>query len=66
MDCNCTRKSRIEKTITYIKDRPGHDKRYAIDANKLKSKLGWTHLFSLRGPSETIKWYLSNQNGLII
>ena len=30
-----------EKLITYVKDRPGHDKRYAIDANKIKSELGW-------------------------
>ena len=30
-----------EGLITYVKDRPGHDKRYAIDANKLKNELGW-------------------------
>ena len=30
-----------ESLITYVKDRPGHDKRYAIDANKLKKELGW-------------------------
>ena len=31
----------VEKTITYVKDRPGHDKRYAIDCTKIKTKLGW-------------------------
>ena len=33
--------SDVEKTITYVKDRPGHDKRYAIDCTKIKTKLGW-------------------------
>ena len=31
----------LKNLITYVKDRPGHDKRYAIDANKLKNELGW-------------------------
>ena len=54
-----------EKLITYIKDRPGHDKRYAIDANKLKTKLGWTPSLQFKeGLSETITWYLSNQKWL--
>jgi dTDP-glucose 4,6-dehydratase len=39
--------------ITYVKDRPGHDRRYAIDASKLQRELGWR-------PAKTIAWYLSN------
>ena len=48
--------------ITYVKDRPGHDKRYAIDANKLKNQLGWKpYLQFEEGLSRTIAWYLNNQ-----
>ncbi|MBM81765.1 MAG: dTDP-glucose 4,6-dehydratase [Planctomycetaceae bacterium] len=47
--------------IKYVKDRPGHDMRYAIDASKAKEKLGWTPTYSFReGLQETIDWYLSN------
>lgn len=51
------------KLITYIKDRPGHDKRYAIDATKIKNELGWVprHNFE-QGIEKTILWYLKNQN----
>ncbi|MFA5879733.1 MAG: dTDP-glucose 4,6-dehydratase [Candidatus Margulisiibacteriota bacterium] len=46
--------------ITFVKDRPGHDKRYAIDASKIKSKLNWQpeHTFD-QGILETIQWYLN-------
>lgn len=48
--------------ITYVKDRLGHDRRYAIDASKLKSDLGWSPVYTFEaGISETIDWYLSNQ-----
>ena len=48
--------------ITYVKDRPGHDKRYAIDANKLKNQLGWKPSLQFEeGLSRTIAWYLNNQ-----
>ena len=48
--------------ITYIKDRPGHDRRYAIDANKIKNELGWQPSVTFeQGLSQTIDWYLSNQ-----
>lgn len=54
-----------EKLITYVKDRPGHDKRYAIDANKLKNNLGWTPTVTFEeGLSKTIDWYLENESWL--
>ena len=48
--------------ITYVRDRPGHDRRYAIDASKLKSELGWApqHSFE-QGIADTVDWYLDNQ-----
>jgi len=50
------------KLITFVKDRPGHDRRYAIDASKIQGDLGWTpaHKFE-DGIRETIRWYLDNQ-----
>ena len=49
--------------ITYVKDRPGHDKRYAIDASKLKTSLGWQPQFSFaQGIGDTIDWYLNHQS----
>ena len=51
-----------EGLITYVKDRPGHDKRYAIDANKLKNELGWEPSLQFEeGLAKTIAWYLDNQ-----
>jgi len=48
--------------ITYVKDRPGHDRRYAIDASKLKSELGWAPAHSFeQGIADTVDWYLDNQ-----
>ena len=51
-----------EKLITYVKDRAGHDARYAIDASKLEKELGWkpSILFE-QGLEKTVDWYLSNQ-----
>ena len=51
------------KLITFVKDRPGHDRRYAIDAGKIKAELGWTpaHTFE-RGIRETVQWYLAHQD----
>jgi dTDP-glucose 4,6-dehydratase len=47
--------------ITFVKDRPGHDQRYAIDCSKLKSELGWTASQSFEsGLRRTIKWYLEH------
>lgn len=51
--------------ITYIKDRPGHDRRYAIDAGKIHKELGWTPSVTFeQGLSETIDWYLDNKEWL--
>ena len=48
--------------ITFVKDRPGHDRRYAIDASTLKRDLGWEPGYTFeRGIAETIDWYLANQ-----
>ncbi len=48
--------------ITYVKDRPGHDRRYAIDATKIQRELGWTPAHKFEGGiRETIRWYLDNQ-----
>ena len=51
-----------EAQITYVSDRPGHDRRYAIDASKLKRELGWEpgHTFE-QGIEQTVDWYLANQ-----
>jgi dTDP-glucose 4,6-dehydratase len=50
------------KLITFVKDRPGHDRRYAIDASKIQKELGWVpaHKFE-QGIRETVRWYLDNQ-----
>jgi len=51
-----------EKLITYIKDRPGHDRRYAIDASKINRELGWKPSVTFQeGLSETIDWFLNNE-----
>jgi dTDP-glucose 4,6-dehydratase len=54
-----------EKLITYVKDRPGHDMRYAIDSSKLQKELGWSPIpeFS-EGLEKTIEWYLTNEKWL--
>jgi dTDP-glucose 4,6-dehydratase len=51
-----------ETLITYVKDRPGHDRRYAIDSSKLQSELGWRPSQTFEtGIEQTIDWYLGNQ-----
>ena len=54
-----------EKLITYVKDRPGHDLRYAIDSSKLQKELGWSPIpeFSA-GLEKTVDWYLENTKWL--
>lgn len=52
-----------ESLIRFVPDRPGHDRRYAIDAAKIRSQLGWTPKYSFAiGIEETVKWYLSNRD----
>lgn len=54
-----------EKLITYVKDRPGHDKRYAIDATKLNGELGWKPSLQFEeGLEKTVDWYLQNEEWL--
>jgi dTDP-glucose 4,6-dehydratase len=49
--------------IRFVKDRPGHDFRYALNSNKIKSKLKWSPKFTFeKGIMKTFKWYLDNQN----
>jgi len=52
----------IRNTITYVKDRPGHDRRYAIDCSKIKNQLGWKQGVNFRqGLERTVDWYLANK-----
>ena len=55
--------SESRKLINFVKDRPGHDRRYAIDATKIQSELGWkpAHTFE-NGIRKTVQWYLQNQD----
>jgi len=54
------------RLITFVKDRPGHDRRYAIDASKLKNELGWQpSIRAEEGFRETAKWYLENEEWLL-
>jgi dTDP-glucose 4,6-dehydratase len=54
-----------QKLITYVKDRAGHDIRYAIDASKIKNELGWTPSVNFeQGLEKTIDWYINNREWL--
>ena len=54
-----------EQLIAYVKDRPGHDLRYAIDATKINKELGWKPSVTFeQGLEKTVKWYLENQTWL--
>ena len=54
-----------ESLITYVKDRPGHDLRYAIDASKINRELGWKPSVTFEeGLEKTVDWYLSNEEWL--
>lgn len=66
MDQKLNRPSDSSKNlIRFVKDRPGHDLRYAIDASKIKNELGWEPSVKLReGLSKTIDWYLDNKEWL--
>ncbi|MFQ5423337.1 MAG: dTDP-glucose 4,6-dehydratase [Phycisphaerae bacterium] len=59
------RLDRSEKLITFVKDRPGHDRRYAIDASRIRTELGWSPATAFEeGLAETIEWYLGHQTWL--
>ncbi len=54
-----------EKLITYVKDRSGHDRRYAIDANKINKELGWMPSVTFeQGLEKTVEWYIQNEQWL--
>ena len=54
-----------EQLISYVKDRPGHDLRYAIDASKINKELGWKPSVTFeQGLERTVNWYLENQTWL--
>jgi dTDP-glucose 4,6-dehydratase len=54
-----------EQLITYVKDRPGHDRRYAIDATKINKELGWKPSVTFEeGLQQTIDWYFDNEEWL--
>lgn len=58
-------KGSAEKLITFVKDRPGHDRRYAIDASKLKNELGWEpSIQAEEGLRKTAQWYLQHSEWL--
>ncbi|MEG6567627.1 dTDP-glucose 4,6-dehydratase [Thermoanaerobacterium saccharolyticum] len=51
-----------EALIKYVKDRPGHDRRYAIDSTKIQKELGWKPIYNFdEGMKKTIRWYLDNE-----
>jgi dTDP-glucose 4,6-dehydratase len=53
--------SELERLVTFVKDRPGHDRRYALDSGKLRTELGWTPRHELAsGLADTVRWYLAH------
>lgn len=65
MDTMLARQDTSEELITFVNDRPGHDKRYAIDATKIEEALGWQPSVSFEeGLKITVNWYLSNSSWL--
>ena len=59
------KKINAKSKIVYVKDRPGHDKRYALNSNKLKKELNWKSRYKIKdGLAKTIDWYLNNQKWL--
>jgi dTDP-glucose 4,6-dehydratase len=52
-----------QELITFVKDRPGHDRRYAIDATKIRTELGWTPTQTVEsGLRQTVEWYLTHRD----
>lgn len=62
-NCPAAQGNASEELMTFVKDRPGHDRRYAIDATRLEQELGFEPGYDLsRGLRETVAWYLANEN----
>jgi len=56
-------KDYYKKLITFVKDRPGHDRRYAINCDKIKNELGWNRQFNFEEGLDTkIKWYMNHKD----
>ncbi|MFT5707682.1 MAG: dTDP-glucose 4,6-dehydratase [Oceanospirillaceae bacterium] len=61
LDSLVPKETEYNKQITYVTDRPGHDRRYAIDSSKMQRELGWTPVETFEtGLRKTIQWYLDN------
>ena len=61
LDEKLNKKESLKNLITYVKDRPGHDQRYAINPNKIKKEINWEAKFDFKkGMEKTIDWYLEN------
>ena len=55
--------NKSEELIAYVKDRPGHDRRYAIDNTKITNELGWSPAYTFeQGMQETITWYVDHND----
>ena len=60
---NLTLKYNLKELISYVRDRPGHDYRYAINSHKIKIELGWSPRLTFeKGIERTINWYLNKQD----
>lgn len=63
LDREAPKRGSYRNQITYVTDRPGHDRRYAIDASKIERELGWKPAETFEsGIAKTVKWYLANQD----
>ena len=61
LDTYCPKSYEHKRLIKYVNDRPGHDKRYSINTEKISSKLGWKRKYSFeKGIEKTVKWYINN------
>ena len=62
LDTLVPKAAKYAEQITYVTDRPGHDRRYAIDSTKMSEELNWTPVETFEtGLRKTIQWYLTNQ-----
>jgi dTDP-glucose 4,6-dehydratase len=63
VDKKLQRKASSRELVEFVKDRPGHDRRYAIDASKIKAELGWSPCYQFEDAiEETVDWYLSHMD----